>query len=157
MRPRAYLAAPLFSEAERSFNRTLKEILSPHFDVFLPQESGYLLTELVSAGDSVEGATHQVFHIDMEAIHQCDFFVAVFDGRAIDEGVAFELGVAYTLKKHCIALQTDSRRLLPLGNNPMLTGAIESLFVSTIELACWAASLSNTMRDSSEPGHRSTR
>ncbi|MCX6696300.1 MAG: nucleoside 2-deoxyribosyltransferase, partial [Methanoregula sp.] len=38
---RIYLAAPLFSEAERTYNASLSDLLREHlFDVYLPQETG---------------------------------------------------------------------------------------------------------------------
>jgi nucleoside 2-deoxyribosyltransferase len=43
--PRLYLAAPLFSQAEKAFNHDLKKELSAHFEVFLPQEDGGLLLD----------------------------------------------------------------------------------------------------------------
>jgi len=40
-RYRVYLAAPLFSEAERTYNLMLHDLLEAHlFDVYLPQEVG---------------------------------------------------------------------------------------------------------------------
>ena len=55
---------------------------------------------------------------------------------AVDEA-AFELGYASAMRKTCIGLQTDVRRLLPIGNNPMLTGALIRIFDDVGHLCAW--------------------
>ena len=115
-----YIASPLFSEAEQRFNLELASYLSAHYRVFLPQRDGDLLANLISSGMKPTDAKKRIFDSDMTAIHDCAVLVAVLDGRVIDEGVSFELGVAYTLKKPCVGLQTDPRRLLGNSNNPMI-------------------------------------
>lgn len=125
-----YLAGPLFSEAERSYNEQVADELEKHFDVFLPQRDGGLFMNMVNHGVTVDDAASAVFAGDLKAMEECDLVVAVLDGRAIDEGVAFEIGYAFSRKKQCFGLQTDMRRLLPIGNNPMLTGALEQVFSS---------------------------
>jgi nucleoside 2-deoxyribosyltransferase len=129
-----YLAAPLFSEAERLFNLQLAESLAPFAKVFLPQRDNGLLADLLGSGLSLEAAQAQNFEGDLLAIREADILVVVLDGRAVDEGACFELGVAYALGKICIGLQTDPRRLLPSGNNPMLEGALSKVFPSVSEL-----------------------
>jgi hypothetical protein len=49
-RARVYLAAPLFSEAERSFNIRVTGMLEEAMEVYLPQRDGGLMSEMVSAG-----------------------------------------------------------------------------------------------------------
>jgi nucleoside 2-deoxyribosyltransferase len=78
----------------------------------------------VKDGVSLNVAKRRVFEFDLSAIRDCAMLIAVLDGRTIDEGVAFELGVAFSLGKICIGLQTDPRRLLPTGNNPMIDCAL---------------------------------
>ena len=87
-----YLAGPLFSEAERSFNAKLKGLLEQYVDVYLPQEDGGLLVEMISNGTPLELANQKVFHSDMRALENCDAFVIILDGRVADEGAIFELG-----------------------------------------------------------------
>lgn len=135
--PRIYLAAPLFSEAERVFNIRVAQLLENHAAVYLPQRDGGLMSEMITDGVSSFIAARRVFTMDMNAIKKSDMLVAILDGRAIDEGVAFEIGVAYSLNKKCIGLQTDSRRLASWGNNPMITGALETLFESLDDLTKW--------------------
>lgn len=140
--PMLYLAGPLFSTAERSFNAFLKNELSRYFDVYLPQEDGALMPSLLASGHSQNQASQVVFKNDINAIRQADIVLVVLDGRAVDEGASFELGAAYILGKPCIGLQTDFRRLAPFGNNPMLSGAlakiypdVDSLMMEAIHLA----------------------
>ncbi len=135
---RLYLAAPLFSEAELNYNRSLKARLSPYFDVFLPQEDGSIFVNLVAGGMSIAEASKRIFDCDVNAIETADVLLIVLDGRAIDEGAAFELGFAFAKGKKCVALQTDPRRLLSIGNNPMIDCAVQSVFENTQSLLVWA-------------------
>jgi len=136
---RLYLAGPLFSEAELTYNKYLKEILSPYFEVYLPQEDGGLMVKMVEDGIPIDTAAQKVFIGDMRAIKECDLLLIILDGRSVDEGAAFELGFAFAIGRQCIGLQTDMRRLLPLGNNPMLSCALNQTFQSVDELLAWAA------------------
>lgn len=138
MSSKIYIAAPLFSDAEREFNRRVGALLAQYFDVFLPQESGHLLREMVSRGKNVEGSMRVIFNRDLEAIRAADYFLMVLDGRAVDEGAAFELGVAFSEGKRCYGLQTDWRQLLPVGQNPMLVGALIEVFQSVGQVMRWA-------------------
>ncbi len=135
-----YLAAPLFSDAERTFNAQVAANLEEYVTVYLPQRDGGLMSEMVKDGVESDVAACRVFKRDMDAILQADYLVAILDGRAIDEGVAFELGVAFSHAKRCVGLQTDSRRLASWGNNPMITGAVEKVFHSVNNLLSWIGS-----------------
>lgn len=136
-KPLVYLAGPLFSEAERSFNVRLTEMLEVLTKVYLPQRDGGLMSEMVATGIPCHVAACRVFRRDMDAIKNADYLIAILDGRAIDEGVAFELGIAFSQAKRCVGLQTDSRRLAIWGNNPMITGALEAVFLSVDDLIKW--------------------
>lgn len=138
-RLKAYLAAPLFNSRERDFNEAVSEVLSPHVDVFVPQRDGYLLSDMLAAGVPLVVAERRIFEQDTRAMADADFLVAVLDGASIDEGVAFEIGFMRALGKRCVALQTDVRRALPSGNNPMIGQALESLFQELEELVVWVA------------------
>jgi nucleoside 2-deoxyribosyltransferase len=136
-RPVVYLAGPLFSEGERSFNREIARILAPRFEVFLPQESGHLLSDLLSHGIKPHDAARAIFGVDKGAIERADIVLILLDGRSVDEGAAFELGMAYAWGKICLGLQTDSRRLQHSLNNPMLECAVTHIFASLPELEAW--------------------
>ena len=139
-KPKIYLAGPLFSDAERTFNEMLTRRLDDLVDVYLPQRDGGLMSEMVRSGIPSDMAARRVFRGDMAAIREADYFIAILDGRAIDEGVALELGVAYAVSKRCVGIQTDSRRLASWGNNPMITGTLEAVFHSIDDLVLWMRS-----------------
>ncbi|TAJ41287.1 MAG: nucleoside 2-deoxyribosyltransferase [Reyranella sp.] len=133
-RPQIYLAAPLFNDRERQFNIQLAHTLEEHACVFLPQRNGALLSELVALGVPGPAAERRVFDQDVAAMSAADFLVAVLDGGHIDEGVAFEIGFMCALGRVCIGLQTDIRRALPTGNNPMISQGLNEVCRSVGEL-----------------------
>jgi nucleoside 2-deoxyribosyltransferase len=136
-RPSVYLASPLFSEVERNRNRDLAARLSACADVYLPQEDGLLLVELVGKGMPVAEAKRRIFDNDISAIDHCDVLVIVMDGRTIDEGACVELGYAYATGKVCVGLKTDVRSLLPIGDNPMVECALRRVFRGEKDLIDW--------------------
>lgn len=138
-----YIAAPLFSQAEREFNAQLKSVLSKYFRIYLPQEDGGLMVDMIAKGIPAKRAAFEVFQRDVHAIGVCDLILIILDGRSVDEGAAFELGLAYGMKKSCFGLRTDPRQLLPSGNNPMLESSIERIFQSLNELINWAEAFQN--------------
>ncbi|MBS7252227.1 MAG: nucleoside 2-deoxyribosyltransferase [Candidatus Freyarchaeota archaeon] len=98
-----YLAAPLFSEAERDFNRKVaRKLREAGFDVWLPQES-----LLVKEGTLEE--KRRIYEADIKALRECDVVVAVLDGVDVDSGVAFEIGYVVALGKPVVGLKTDHR------------------------------------------------
>lgn len=137
MKAQIYLAAPLFSEAERNFNVALARTLEGFFEVYLPQRDGRLFVELVRRAQTIQQARAEVFQSDLAAIDASSILLIVLDGRSVDEGACFELGYAYAKGKTCVALQTDVRRLLPLGNNPMIDSAVSHSFKSVEDLVAW--------------------
>jgi nucleoside 2-deoxyribosyltransferase len=103
-RYRLYLAGPLFSEAERSYNAGIGDLLRNHcFEVFLPQESG--------DNCALRGRDEhrRIFTKNGRAIHDADIVVAIIDGADADSGTAWEMGYAAAIKKPVIALRTDFR------------------------------------------------
>jgi nucleoside 2-deoxyribosyltransferase len=136
-----YIAGPLFSHGERTFNTTVDVLLEPYIDTYLPQRDGGLLADMIVQGTPPVDAAQTIFHLDLAALRRCDIFLIILDGRSIDEGAAFELGVAFALGKKCFGLQTDPRRLLPHGNNPMIDGALSQVFNSLESLRTWATTV----------------
>ncbi|MBF8755761.1 nucleoside 2-deoxyribosyltransferase [Pseudomonas guariconensis] len=132
-----YLAAPLFNKMELNYNASLKEYLSPYFDVFLPQEDGLLLRDIVERGTNENVAARIVFDADIQAMADADLILAVLHGAHIDEGVAFEMGYCFASGKRCIALQEDVRQALPTGNNPMISQSCERIFRDRQDLLEW--------------------
>jgi len=105
-RYRVYLAAPLFSEAERVFNASAARLLSTHlFDVHLPQDAG----DDSDMRDIRE--QERLFNFNKTALEDSDFVVAIIDGADADSGTAWEMGYAFARGKPVIALRTDFRRV----------------------------------------------
>jgi nucleoside 2-deoxyribosyltransferase len=137
IRPYIYLASPLFNDYERKNNRMIRDMLLDSFNVFLPQEDGLLLHGLIDNGMKIGDAEKSVYQTDIAAMKECDILIAVLDGANIDEGVSFELGYCKALNKVCIGLQTDVRRQLPTGNNPMIGCSCDDIFSDTASLKSW--------------------
>jgi nucleoside 2-deoxyribosyltransferase/predicted secreted protein len=105
-RYRVYLAAPLFSEAERVFNESVARLLRAHLiEVHLPQEAG----DDSAARDSRE--QERLFLSNKTALEESDLIVAIIDGADADSGTAWEIGYAFAQGKPVIALRTDFRRI----------------------------------------------
>ncbi|MBA7680968.1 hypothetical protein ES703_89294 [subsurface metagenome] len=150
-RRRAYFAAPLFNEMERRYNLDLVRPIEEHLDVFLPQRDGGLLVKLVNDGMAVEAAEQKIFEKDLAAIEAADLVIAVLDGAHVDEGVAFEVGYAFALGKPCIGFQTDARRVLPTGNNPMLGRSLTVICQDPQHLIGWLRDFVSTDRRLANP------
>ena len=102
---RIYLAAPLFSEAERTYNSSLSDLLREHlFEVYLPQETGD------DTGTRTQAEQARIFSKNKEALDNADIVVAVIDGADADSGTAWEMGYAHARQKPVIAIRTDFRR-----------------------------------------------
>ena len=137
-RPVIYFAAPLFSAAELAYNLEITTLLEAYVDVYLPQRDGGKVVDLVERGVEPRAAFISIYDRDVQALKEADALFLVLDGRTIDEGAAFELGYAVALGKRCVGLQTDPRRLLPLGNNPMIEVPLEQILTNCGEIARWA-------------------
>jgi nucleoside 2-deoxyribosyltransferase len=135
---KAYLAAPMFSEAEKTFNLTLDATFrSAGLDTYLPQRDGGEAASLVRDGHDEDTVRRRIFAADCAAIRTCDVFVFVLDGRVPDEGGCVELGMASALGKPCFGLQTDCRRFGGTdSNNLMVDHALDQgIWPSVNELA----------------------
>ncbi|HVP93949.1 MAG TPA: nucleoside 2-deoxyribosyltransferase [Methanoregulaceae archaeon] len=103
-RYRVYLAAPLFSEAEKAFNIKIRDILKDHFfDVYLPQEVGD------DTNCRSKSEHEEIFRMHREALDQVDLLVAVIDGADADSGTAWEMGYATHRGIPVYAIRTDFR------------------------------------------------
>ena len=133
-----YIAAPLFSQAELEFNIKVKEILSPYFKVFLPQENAGLLIEMVKNGMTIPKAGKLVFNRDLKTIKKMNLILIILDGQTVDEGASFELGYGFAKNKKCFGLQTDPRKPFLTGNNAMIAYSCQKIFNSLNSLKKWA-------------------
>ena len=128
-----YIAAPLFSDAEKEFNLNVDEyLIGMGFDTFLPQRDGFLMAELLK-DHTKEEAKRIIFEKDVEEIKQSDILVFILDGRIPDEGACVEIGIGYTLGKECIGLKTDVRSLIEGEDNPLIEGALNWRIASNLK------------------------
>lgn len=112
---RIYLAGPLFSSAERTWNAELAARLEAGgHEVFLPQDR---------ETDPLDPAG--IFRIDHGGLDWSEGVVAVMDGPDPDSGTAWECGYAFGTGRPIILVRTDFRSWdVSRGGapyNPMLT------------------------------------
>jgi nucleoside 2-deoxyribosyltransferase len=118
-----YLAAPVFTLAERRFNEELAvelERLCPSLQVFLPQRYD---KEFQGAPDF----SPRMFASLMGALDRCDVVLAVLDGPDADSGTSFEMGYARGQGKKVIGIRTDFRGGEDHGLNLMLSNGCSEL------------------------------
>ncbi|MBN1257520.1 MAG: nucleoside 2-deoxyribosyltransferase [Planctomycetes bacterium] len=115
-----YLAAPLFSQMERQWNRGFAEELEknlPEIEILLPQDF------------RIEGKFNspehfgEIFQKCIEGVRASAAVVAILDGDDVDSGVALEIGLAYALKIPVIGVRTDYRDNQEKGVNLMISRA----------------------------------
>lgn len=112
-----YLAAPLFTQAERRWNREVADALAAELPctVVLPQDF------CTAAAETHPAHFGELFSQCLEGVDRCDVVVAVLDGPDGDAGTAFEMGYAYALGKPIVGLRTDFRKQQERGVNLMLS------------------------------------
>jgi nucleoside 2-deoxyribosyltransferase len=124
-----YIAAPLCSEAEKSFNIKLNNFIKKlGIKTYLPQLDGGIMSEIVATGEDEEKTRERLFNIDINKMKECDTILIVLDGRTIDEGACFELGYVCCLGKTCLGFKTDSRSFIRGKNNLMIDKSLEKIF-----------------------------
>lgn len=102
---RIYLAAPLFSEAQKIYNAGLAGLLaSRYYSVHLPQNFED------TAESRSKNREELIYRWNLAALKNSDIVVAVIDGADADSGTAWEMGYATALGKRVIAIRTDFRR-----------------------------------------------
>lgn len=122
---KAYIAGPLFNEAEKAFNLKVDALLqSLGIQTYLPQRDGGESIRLIKQGQSPELVRRRLFELDVTEIRTCDLFISILDGRVPDEGTCVELGMAFILGKISIGYQTDSRRFAMDYNNLMIDNTL---------------------------------
>ena len=94
-----FLAGPLFTAAEREFNRALcVELTAAEHEVWLPQDN-----------EPREAGAAAIFKKDVEGINWAQVVLANMDGPDPDSGTCWECGYAFAKKKPVIAFRTDLR------------------------------------------------
>lgn len=134
-----YLASPLFNPIEREFNLRLKRLI--RLPVYVPQEDGLLLVDVVAAGADPLVAAHKIYKEDIEALKRSSLLIAVLNGPHVDSGVAFEIGYFAALGKPVLGFHNDSRSELRTGFNPMIESALCDLVASEDELVAKVSQL----------------
>ena len=98
---RIYLAGPLFTQAERAWNRQLADLLADAgHEVFLPQEAVKAIATLDADA---------IFRADVEGVRAAEAVVAILDGADADSGTSFECGLAYAIGTPIVGVRTDFR------------------------------------------------
>ena len=130
-----YLAGPLFTTAERAFNRQLADrLVAGGHEVILPQERGPDGDEPAGEGSNarVRSLTpDQILRKNLRDLNPADVVVAIMDGADPDAGTAWECGYAYATGKPTVLLRTDFRGGGDLSRHPyngMLIGASAAHF-----------------------------
>ena len=95
---RIYLAGPLFTRAERRFNREVCEYLvNEGYRVFLPQKEC----------ESKQG--EEIYQTCLQGLQSAAAVVAILDGADADSGTCWECGYAVGRGIPTIAVRTDFR------------------------------------------------
>ena len=115
-----YLAAPLFSQVQRRWNRFLARVLEkalPGTTVFLPQDT--------KVGGRFNDRRHfgSIFKSLTEKLSGADVVLAVLDGPDADSGACFEMGFACARGIPVVGLRTDFRQSQERGVNLMCSRA----------------------------------
>jgi len=118
---RVYLAAPLFSDEEREYNKRIADsIRSADFTVILPQE--------------FDGNEESIYKQCLDTIsHGTDVIVSLLNGADAESGTSFECGYGRAMGKTIIGIRTDMRGNHVDGLNIMLRFGIDYLVGSVEE------------------------
>jgi nucleoside 2-deoxyribosyltransferase len=117
--PALYYAAPLFTQAERSWNLVNATVLRSRFTtapLYLPQE---FCAHLDATPGAVDFAG--IYAACLSYLERCDIVLAILDGADADSGTSFEVGYARARGLPIIGLRTDWRPAEDGGGNCMLT------------------------------------
>ena len=140
-----YLAAPLFSVAEKRFNEDLaRKLEDAGFRVFLPQRDGLEFAEARALNP--HRRAQYIFELDIRKVEESDIIIAVLDGRVPDEGVCVEIAIAFEFRKLTgkrkliVGLKTDTRTLLHEAElNPMIVGNLDSVFNTSADMLSYVS------------------
>jgi nucleoside 2-deoxyribosyltransferase len=95
-----YLAAPLFTDAEKEYNFHLYQDLGHYFEwrfgIYLPQAN-------------MAGSPQEIFLRNMNALLDSDAVIAICDGADVDSGTAWEVGKFHG-RGNIYVLRTDFRK-----------------------------------------------
>ena len=112
-----YVAAPLFTNEEKIFNKKVQNWLKHKFHtdyVFLPQD---YVSPKIDKHNTIWA--RDVFDHDINAIYDADMICIVDNGDYhSDDGSAFEVGYAYAMNKEIIFISDspELKKSLMIGN-----------------------------------------
>lgn len=118
-----YLAGPLFSLAERMFNKRLVDSLHkkmPNLSFVIPQSYANEIYKLEEFNDIM-------FKHCINSINEADIMLCILDGPDVDSGTCIEMGYAYARGKPIIGVRTDSRESEDRGVNLMVSNVCQEL------------------------------
>jgi nucleoside 2-deoxyribosyltransferase len=128
-----YLAGPLFSEAERGWNKSFSAELMKSFEkqepdakILLPQEFCAPLiadNEPLTFQTATKIHTYCLLHLDLSKV-----VIAVINGSQVDDGTAFEIGYAYAQKIPIIGIRSDFRPGEWAGCNIMISRSCNRIY-----------------------------
>ena len=134
-----YIAGPLYSESEKSFNLRIDEILRElGNETYLPQRDGGCVSEMPEMIGGVPKDDY-VFRKDLQAMADCDVFLFLMDGRVPDEGACVALGNAWANGKTCVGYKTDARALTGGEDNLMIRKTLRRILRNETELKAFFA------------------
>jgi nucleoside 2-deoxyribosyltransferase len=114
-----YLAAPLFSAAERQFNKDFAAALK-HTDGL---EDVFIILPQVKA-DELKGEKdfiYKMYNYCLRAIDDSDLVLSILEGPDTDSGTCVEMGYAHARQKPIIGVRTDFRNSEDRGVNLMVS------------------------------------
>jgi nucleoside 2-deoxyribosyltransferase len=112
--PTVYLAAPLFTLAERQHNTELTRELTRRFK----GEVTFILPQEMTTDPQVD--YESIAKTNLEALAGANVVLACLDGVDVDSGTSFEAGYARSKGKPILAYRTDLRLGEADGVNAML-------------------------------------
>ncbi len=143
---RIYLAAPLFTDAERAFNAALGAMMRtacPELELLLPQE----FCAPFDQGPGRRPDFARIYRACVHHLQRASVVVAVLDGPDVDSGTAWECGYATSLGIPVVGLRTDWRPAEDGASNCMLTRSCACLVRAQAELPVAVLSALGRARD----------
>ena len=125
----AYLSGPLFSIAEREFNKTFARCLQsrvPGLRIILPQVDAEPEPE-------TDNFAAKVYQNCLHLLNKADLVIAILEGSDADSGTCVEMGYAVAKGIPIIGVRTDFRASQDRGVNRMVSQACTELVSTTTE------------------------
>ncbi len=140
-----YLAAPLFSLAERNFNAELSYAIQAGYD----DQIGFIMPQ------KFDGNPPALYTQCIENIKIADIVLALIDGTEADAGVAFEVGIAKMTGKKIIGLRTDFRKSGDMPGNSyanLMIGYSMSVLIVAVDRNKSIKDVATMVREAIMPG-----